>query len=472
MPPPRHVESHRRDHRPPGGAHPLHRSACERAIGARTHRRPACPRRANRASAAARPVAPRRETDAASSTPRHATSARCPGPERQRTRGASATCGASSASNVAGDRAIGAIGAGHAAPGPHPAGARAARSMRGSTTWGVFRYCPIDGWHSVADNFGITVRLPDVARASPHGQRHHSPTSGTPIVAPFDGYASASSSVLGGLEVRVSGAPGYVYNAHLSSYGTLGDVAAGTVIGYVGATGDATAPTTTSNGTRSAVLAVDPYPFLASAATPVAARRTQRVRGRLAAVGREVLVVLLAGPVAAPLPSRPRGTPTTPGRGDAPCPVGGSSGRGMRSPAGGETPPLQTNGFCTGFRSRARPYACWDQRQHTPARHRQLNADVLFAFIERMSSAPYRSTSRMRPDREPLVVQPVERPRDVVGVPAMHDHAAGVGPAVEAPVGHAYDAQIGESDRTPRAPRSVPVMRSRVVGSIRVMRDS
>ena len=64
--------------------------------------------------------------------------------------------------------------------------------------------------------------------------------AGTPIVAPFDGYATASTGVLGGLEVRVSGARGYVYNAHLSSYGTLGQVSAGTVIGYVGATGDAT----------------------------------------------------------------------------------------------------------------------------------------------------------------------------------------------------------------------------------------
>ena len=128
-------------------------------------------------------------------------------------------------------------------------------------TWGVFRSCPIAGWHSVADNFGITVRLPDVP-VHRHMGNDITASSGTPIVAPFDGYASASSSVLGGLEVRVQGAPGYVYNAHLSSYGTLGDVSAGTVIGYVGATGDATAPHDHFEWHPLDGVAVDPHPLL------------------------------------------------------------------------------------------------------------------------------------------------------------------------------------------------------------------
>jgi murein DD-endopeptidase MepM/ murein hydrolase activator NlpD len=128
-------------------------------------------------------------------------------------------------------------------------------------TWGVFRHCPIRGWQSVSDNFGITVRLPDVP-VHRHTGNDIAAHPGTPIVAPFNGYASASSSVLGGLEVRVQGAGGYVYNAHLSSYGTLGQVRAGTVIGYVGATGDATGPHDHFEWHPGNGEAVDPYPYL------------------------------------------------------------------------------------------------------------------------------------------------------------------------------------------------------------------
>jgi murein DD-endopeptidase MepM/ murein hydrolase activator NlpD len=44
--------------------------------------------------------------------------------------------------------------------------------------------------------------------------------------------------------VYVTGAAGYVYNAHLSAYSPLsnGPVHAGDVIGYVGATGDTSTP--------------------------------------------------------------------------------------------------------------------------------------------------------------------------------------------------------------------------------------
>jgi murein DD-endopeptidase MepM/ murein hydrolase activator NlpD len=128
-------------------------------------------------------------------------------------------------------------------------------------TYGIFRECPVDGTHEVANNFGVWVILPDVPKHI-HQGNDITASSGTPIVAPFDGVAEASSNTLGGLAVKVFGDQGYVYNAHLSAYGTLGDVKAGTVIGYVGSTGDAAGPHDHFEWHPGNGSAVDPYPYL------------------------------------------------------------------------------------------------------------------------------------------------------------------------------------------------------------------
>jgi murein DD-endopeptidase MepM/ murein hydrolase activator NlpD len=116
---------------------------------------------------------------------------------------------------------------------------------RSLQTWldheGIFRACPVPEYSTIYDNFGVIVRLPHVPVHVHQGDDVMAP-AGSPILAPFDGYASTGRSKLGGLEVRVFGADGYIYNAHLSALGTLGYVSAGDVVGYVGTTGDATGP--------------------------------------------------------------------------------------------------------------------------------------------------------------------------------------------------------------------------------------
>ncbi|MFM8999201.1 MAG: murein hydrolase activator EnvC family protein [Actinomycetota bacterium] len=97
--------------------------------------------------------------------------------------------------------------------------------------------CPIAGVNSFVDSFGWPRP----------GDRTHQgidliASYGTPIVAVADGWAVSSSSTLGGNSVWVESGGGATYYAHLSRYGTLGRVSAGTVIGYVGATGFASGP--------------------------------------------------------------------------------------------------------------------------------------------------------------------------------------------------------------------------------------
>lgn len=121
--------------------------------------------------------------------------------------------------------------------------------------------CPVAGTVEVVDGFGDIRDMP--------GTPHHihqgndiSASTGTPIVAPFDGDAVMEPGDLGGQAVKVYGAAGYVYNAHLSAYGKLGAVRTGDVIGYVGSTGNATAPHDHFEWHPGNGAAVDPYDAL------------------------------------------------------------------------------------------------------------------------------------------------------------------------------------------------------------------
>jgi murein DD-endopeptidase MepM/ murein hydrolase activator NlpD len=65
---------------------------------------------------------------------------------------------------------------------------------------------------------------------------------GTPVVAPVSGNVSHRGNSVGGLSFHLNGDDGhYYYGTHLAGYANegAGHVSAGTVIGYVGDTGNA-----------------------------------------------------------------------------------------------------------------------------------------------------------------------------------------------------------------------------------------
>jgi murein DD-endopeptidase MepM/ murein hydrolase activator NlpD len=95
--------------------------------------------------------------------------------------------------------------------------------------------CPVAGPNSFVDSFGWPR----------DGHSHQGidliAPAGTPIVAAHPGVVSHSSSSSGGIQAYVRASSGtYTFYAHLSGYSSAsGSVGAGTVIGYVGSTGNA-----------------------------------------------------------------------------------------------------------------------------------------------------------------------------------------------------------------------------------------
>jgi len=126
-----------------------------------------------------------------------------------------------------------------------------------------FAVCPVQGPVAIADDFGIWVHHPKKEGGDHiHQGNDMMAAGGTPIVAPFDGTAVVATNKIGGLAVKVYGQFGYVYNAHLSAFGTLGQVETGTVIGYVGATGNTGANHDHFEWHPNNGPAVDPHEFL------------------------------------------------------------------------------------------------------------------------------------------------------------------------------------------------------------------
>ena len=102
---------------------------------------------------------------------------------------------------------------------------------------GPFYWCPVDPPRSYVDDFGA----PRVGHTH-QGNDIFAP-AGTPILAPFEGRAEEGYDGLGGIVVHVyaSATADYVYNAHLIRHAGVDgqQVTPGTVIGFVGNTGNA-----------------------------------------------------------------------------------------------------------------------------------------------------------------------------------------------------------------------------------------
>jgi murein DD-endopeptidase MepM/ murein hydrolase activator NlpD len=122
---------------------------------------------------------------------------------------------------------------------------------------GVIQTCPVAGPVSFVDSFGW-----------PRDGHTHQGTDmispyGTPVVAAHAGTVSRSSSSSGGLQAYVHGSAGYSFYAHLSGYAASGSVGAGTVIGYVGSTGNAGSVNHLHfEWHPGGGAAVNPYPYL------------------------------------------------------------------------------------------------------------------------------------------------------------------------------------------------------------------
>ncbi len=146
---------------------------------------------------------------------------------------------------------------------------------RDEPTRDPFRRCPVSGRIYFRDDFG---ERRTVGGYHPHWGNDVSAPAGTPIRAPFDGFAVGHrDSWFAGIYVTVVGREGYARNVHLSRFGRLGYVRAGDVVGHVGATGDARGPHDhfewhpwsapyprhrSPFGFSRVMDAIDPFPFL------------------------------------------------------------------------------------------------------------------------------------------------------------------------------------------------------------------
>jgi murein DD-endopeptidase MepM/ murein hydrolase activator NlpD len=133
-------------------------------------------------------------------------------------------------------------------------------ALGGDGIFGPLYRCPVDGATAYGDTFGIIHHHPGWTHK--HQGNDMMAELGTPVVAPFDGYVTRDAEANAGIYVKVTGDEGYVLMMHLMRVGHLGEVKAGTIVGWVGTTGNATAPHVHFEWHPNGGEAVDPYPQL------------------------------------------------------------------------------------------------------------------------------------------------------------------------------------------------------------------
>jgi murein DD-endopeptidase MepM/ murein hydrolase activator NlpD len=123
--------------------------------------------------------------------------------------------------------------------------------------------CPVQGRVTVMNDWGF----PRSGGRFHEGNDLFAPR-GTPVIAVVSGTVAQKTGPVGGRQVKLTGNDGVsYYGTHLDAFGHSGQVSAGTVIGYVGSSGNAAggAPHLHFEVHPGGGQAVNPYPRIAGA---------------------------------------------------------------------------------------------------------------------------------------------------------------------------------------------------------------
>ena len=141
------------------------------------------------------------------------------------------------------------------------------------------------------------------------------------------------------------------------------------------------------------------------------------------------------------------------------------------APFHGETPPLHTYGFSTGFTSIARPKACWDQTPGLTGAPAAVEGGRVVVLHRGPIVGSVGVHQAHPPDRERHLVETAEDAGDRLATSACTTRRPMCGLPVEPPVPQPDQAELAERHRTPGMPRDAVHPRTDAVGQPRDRRD-